>query len=71
MKIPNLDVFDMTECSRLKNIPKELAKLKSLRHVIYDENVGQQWLAIKAFSMPNLIVQSVPRFVPNIELEKQ
>ena len=39
-QISNLKVLDMRDFSRLKNLLKELAKIKSLRCVIYDENVG-------------------------------
>jgi len=58
-QLSNLKILDMKECSGLKNLPKALAKLRSLRCVICDENTERQWLAIKASTMPNLIVEVI------------
>jgi len=58
-QLSNLKILDMRECSGLKKLPKVLAKLRSLRCVICDESTERQWLAIKASTMPNLIVEVI------------
>eukprot|EP00253_Pinus_taeda_P017016 PITA_17016 len=58
-QLSNLKNLDMRECSGLKKLPKALAKLRSLRCVICDESTERQWLAIKASTMPNLVVEVI------------
>eukprot|EP00253_Pinus_taeda_P030662 PITA_30662 len=58
-QLSNLKIFDMRECSGLKKLPKALAKLRSLKCVICDESTEREWLAIKASTMPNLIVEVI------------
>eukprot|EP00253_Pinus_taeda_P017312 PITA_17312 len=58
-QLSKLKMLDMNECSGLKMLPKALAHLRCLKRVICDEDTEQQWLAIKASSMPNLTVDVV------------
>uniref|UniRef100_A0A0C9RGS0 TSA: Wollemia nobilis Ref_Wollemi_Transcript_25735_2823 transcribed RNA sequence n=1 Tax=Wollemia nobilis TaxID=56998 RepID=A0A0C9RGS0_9CONI len=53
-QLSNLEILDMRECSGLRQLPKSLGKLRSLRHVICDEETERQWQLIKANVMPQL-----------------
>eukprot|EP01018_Ginkgo_biloba_P004421 Gb_41060 [translate_table: standard] len=55
----SLKKLDMRECFGLRLLPKALGKLRSLRHVICDEKIEQQWLAIRCSAMPELIVEKM------------
>jgi hypothetical protein len=61
-QLSNLKTLDMRECSGLKTLPKVLAKLRSLRHVICDENTKGQWRSIRTSAMHNLIIDVVQEY---------
>ena len=58
-QLSNLRELDMRECSRLRKVPKSVNGLMSLKHVICDEKIEQQWMRIKNFAIPQLRVEVV------------
>lgn len=58
-QLKKLQVLDMRECSRLRKLPKSVEGMKSLRHVICDEKIGQQWLRVKSSVLNELKVEIV------------
>jgi hypothetical protein len=49
----------MRECSRLRKLPKSVGGLRSLKHVICDEKIGQQWSRVKSSAIMELRVEVV------------
>eukprot|EP00252_Welwitschia_mirabilis_P017779 TRINITY_DN3947_c0_g1_i2.p1 TRINITY_DN3947_c0_g1~~TRINITY_DN3947_c0_g1_i2.p1 ORF type:complete len:782 (-),score=106.67 TRINITY_DN3947_c0_g1_i2:88-2433(-) len=58
--LTNLKELDMRECSCLTNLPRSFHGLKSLLHVMCDENVEPSWHAIQA-NLPYLKVEVVEK----------
>ncbi|KAH9313626.1 hypothetical protein KI387_022253, partial [Taxus chinensis] len=58
-KLRSLKEIDMRECSRLRKVPKSIQGLKTLKHVTCDEKIEQQWIFIKKFAIPDLVVEVV------------
>ncbi|KAH9319576.1 hypothetical protein KI387_021345 [Taxus chinensis] len=56
-QLKKLIKFDMRECSRLRKLPRSVCGLISLKHVICDDKIGNQWLRARAFSIPELTVE--------------
>ena len=53
-QLKKLKEINMRECSRLRMLLRSVCGLVSLKHVIYDEKVGHQWLRAMTFSIPDL-----------------
>ncbi|KAH9292208.1 hypothetical protein KI387_042605, partial [Taxus chinensis] len=58
-QLKKLSEFDMRECSSLRMLPRNVCDLSSLKHVVCDEKLGNQWLQAKSFSIPRLRVEIV------------
>ncbi|KAH9294286.1 hypothetical protein KI387_040510, partial [Taxus chinensis] len=58
-QLKKLSEFDMRECSNLRRLPRTVCELSSLKHVVCDEKLGNQWFQAKSFSIPGLRVEIV------------
>jgi len=58
-QLNKLEELDMRECSRLRKLPKSVGGLISLKHVICDEKIGQQWSRVKSSAIMELRVEVV------------
>lgn len=54
-KMATLEKINMRECSEMRILPKSAVSLKSLRHVICDEEISCLWKDVEA-ALPNLHV---------------
>ncbi|XP_074302484.1 putative disease resistance protein At4g33300 [Silene latifolia] len=57
-RLGRLEKIDMRECCHIMTLPDSLISLKSLRHVICDEDVSWMWEEVKLI-MPSLRIQVV------------
>ncbi|KAH9319575.1 hypothetical protein KI387_021344, partial [Taxus chinensis] len=56
-QLKKLSEFDMRECSSLRRLPRTVCELSSLKHVVCDDKLGNQWFQAKSFSIPGLKVE--------------
>eukprot|EP01018_Ginkgo_biloba_P004428 Gb_32551 [translate_table: standard] len=58
-QLARLKMLDMRKCTGVRQVPEAIGILRSLRRVICDEKIKQQWLFIKDSIMHELIVEAV------------
>eukprot|EP01018_Ginkgo_biloba_P004423 Gb_29643 [translate_table: standard] len=58
-QLARLKMLDMRECTGVRQVPEAIGIPRSLRRVICDEKIEQQWLFIKDSIMHELIVEAV------------